>query len=379
MLFLIACSGLSTVPGADKLTDSTDSGPQSGDLQVRPESMDFGDIAVGDHYAREVTLSNTGERPLSIQMTMNGDDGFSTTNTQISLEGESIISVDFAPDHDGNYATTLQVDAGTRGYAEVALTGTSGGGGQTDDSGGGGTTTAPGPDISVDPGSYNFGQVDVSANANYTFLVENNGTSTLNVSELRFSDSAFSHIGGSLNPPQDIEPGKNKTITVGFSPSRAQNYNADMTVVSNDGDSPNLRVSLSGEGADLCNICSPILTADTGGSDPYGLDFYLITAIFGNSTSQDVTISNDGDQDLIVGNVTVTNDIFSTCGTYSISGWGASQTLAPGRTANFTVNWRVASTPCADLDQTTFNQNIIEITSNDPASPYVIVVTGAAI
>jgi hypothetical protein len=212
MLFLIACSGLSTVPGTDKLTDSTDSGPQTGDLQVRPESMDFGDIAVGDHYAREVTLSNTGERPLSIQMTMNGDDGFSTTNTQISLEGESIISIDFAPDHDGNYATTLQVDAGARGYAEVALTGTSGGGSTTTDDSGGGTTTAPGPDISVDPGSYDFGQVDLGGSANHTFLVENNGTSMLNVSELRFSDSAFRYTGGSLVTPQDIEPGKNLSL-----------------------------------------------------------------------------------------------------------------------------------------------------------------------
>lgn len=372
LLLAMACTGIQSVPPLKD--DSGDSGAGtgpvgSGDVEVRPGRLDFGEVEVGSGRERDVTIRNTGESPISLDISLDGA-AFTTSTTTLEVEGESVVSIGFQPQSERDFEGTLRINGGDAGEAEVALTGTGGtGGGTGDDSGG--TTPAGGPDIDISSASYDFGQVDVGQLGQYSFVFYNTGDDDLLISEIRFSNGVFSNGGGSLQLPQVLSPGSNRVLTVNFAPSQTQNYSAEMTVVSDDPDEGSLRVQLEGEGVDLCDICSPILEVD-----PVTVNFFLITA-FGMSDSQSVTLTNVGDQDLDIRNVTITNDFIATCGTFS-SNFRNSQTLRPNASTSFDVTWRVSGS-CLELDQASVGWNVLEVESNDPSSPFIMSLTGEAL
>ena len=145
-------------------------------------------------------------------------------------------------------------------------------------------------------------------------------------------------------------------------------YNGTLTVDSDDPDGDTV-VALTGEGADLCDICSGLISVDTGG-DPYTMDSFV--SILGLPATEQVTISNVGDMDLDVSDVYVNNDTLSTCGTFTITGWRGATTLSPGGSTRFEVAYR-ASSVCVEVPLTSLDQNVIHILSDDPSqSDYVI-------
>jgi len=129
-----------------------------------------------------------------------------------------------------------------------------------------------------------------------------------------------------------------------------------------------------GEGEDHCNICSPVLTVDTG-----GLDLTSFVTLVGISTdSRNVNLFNEGDQDLDITDISITNDLLASCGTFTLTGWGGSKTLRPGSSTSITISYR-ATGSCIDLDQSSLGWNILTIDSNDPHSPYVAALAGVAL
>jgi hypothetical protein len=369
-LFLLgACTGIQTLPDG-KLDDSVvtvDSGESGGAvdgvLSAEPASLDFGAVGIGSTRGMNVLVKNNGDTPFPLEILVRGDSAFSTSTTSTDLDGELVVNVDFAPDAAGSYSGTLKLKGGEYGNVDVPLSGSA-------------EASTDGPNISVNPTTIDFGTVDIGSSAGQTILVENTGTADLMVSEVRFSNNVFSNGGGSLVTPQLIEPGKNKVLTVNFSPTSTTRATGDVTFVSDDPDQGSLKVTVSGTGLDACDICQPLLSVDTGGSDPYGLDFALVT-VFGMSATSTVTMYNDGDQPLQLSSASVTNDFIASCGTFSVTGFRAS-TIQPGGQSSFDVTWRVTGS-CLDVEQSSIGMNILEISSNDPMSPYTIKLSGAAI
>lgn len=370
-LWLAACTGIQSVP--DLKLDSADTGATTGtvvdgDLEVSPGRLDFGEVDVGGGRERDLTIRYLGEGSTPIHLELDGD-AFTVNTTTLDLEGESVVSVGFQPQAARDYEGTLTVDGGDAGRAEIRLAGVGGGGGG-DDTGTGGTTVTGGPDVDLSATSWDFGQVDVgSAPGQYSFVFYNRGDEDLLISGIQFDNGVFSNGGGSLQVPQVLSPGSNRVLTVNFAPTQARAYSGEMTVLSDDPDEPNLRVQLDGEGVDLCDICSPILEADV-----VALDYYIVT-LFGRTSTQSVSVSNVGDQDLEVRRVNISNDIIATCGTFT-SNFRNSQTLRPGATTSFDVTWSVTGS-CLDIGYV--DMNVLEIESNDPSSPWVIALTGTAI
>ena len=136
----------------------------------------------------------------------------------------------------GNYTAKLTVDDGKGGTDTATV--------QV-------RVTAPSPDISVSPASYDFDTVRIGETANKTFVVSNvggadlaiTGVSIAGADALEFLVSADSCNGTTL------APGENCTVTVAFSPQSPGSKDATLEITSNDPDEGTVSVALSGTGA----------------------------------------------------------------------------------------------------------------------------------
>jgi YD repeat-containing protein len=129
--------------------------------------------------------------------------------------------------------------------------------------------------ISVSPSSKDFGSVNVgSSSTPQTFKISNTGTANLHVSGMALSDTtnySFNTNGGS-NPcgstTPTITPNSNCTVAVTFSPSSAGPKDANLTISSDDPDTPTLNLPLSGIGIPVveCNLVPDGTVIPRGGT-----------------------------------------------------------------------------------------------------------------
>lgn len=108
-------------------------------------------------------------------------------------------------------------------------------------------TSAPLPEIDISPDSVDFGQVDVGDTAPAIVTVENLGAGTLRIYELTLTGDPEI----TLNPvtlPLDIANGETADLALTFAPTEQLMSNAELGLVSNDGDETYLMIPVSGEG-----------------------------------------------------------------------------------------------------------------------------------
>ena len=109
----------------------------------------------------------------------------------------------------------------------------------------------PEPDISVSPTSHDFGNVTIgSTSAAKTFTVTNTGDADLVIDTITITDinaSEFS-IQNDNCSEQTIIPSDNCTVDVVFSPTSAGAKSANLSIPSDDPDTPTLDIPLSGTG-----------------------------------------------------------------------------------------------------------------------------------
>lgn len=117
-----------------------------------------------------------------------------------------------------------------------------------------------------------------------------------------------------------------------------------------------------------CTICRPAIRVETGG-DPYAMaDFAAMVG----PDARTITIHNDGDIELNVSTVYVNNDMFSTCGEFTVSGWTNATPVDPGGATSFTLTYDAVA-ECIELAWLSLDQNVLHILSDDPEEPdYVI-------
>lgn len=373
--FLTGCIGLTQTAtvGKEDSAAGPDGGP-TGPFTVDPGSIDFGTLALGGEADQELLITNTSDGLLRLDAVIDGDPAFSLTESSMAVAPteETVLSVHFEAETSVRYAADLSLSDLDGNTVLVPLSGAGEGAGTdtptdtpTDD-----PTDTPSSEgaLVVSPSSYDFGQVDRGDTDTTSFTLRNDGDADLLVSDLRFSDAAFTLASTTLTLPQVLRPGSSGTATVAFTPSALRTYAATLTVTSDDPDGPTT-VSLAGEGADLCDVCSGIISVDTGG-DPYTIDSFI--SILGAPSSVTVEISNIGDMDLNVSDVYVNNDTVSTCGDFTIAGWRGAVAIAPGGTTLFQVTYRATSV-CVELPLASFDENVVHILSDDPSqSDYVI-------
>ncbi len=212
------------------------------------------------------------------------------------------------------------------------------------------------PDIAVS-GTTAFGSVAVGSSASETFTISNGDVGDLELSGSPHVQIVSGDTGDftiTTQPSSPIFSGNSSDFTVRFAPTTYGSRSAVLEIASNDPDTPNDQITVTGAGlaADL------EVTGDTG--FPYtGL---------GQSTEQTFTITNNGNSTLTLNGTPLVEITGAHATDYTVTSQPATSSLTTGASTTFTVQF----TPTTyDLRSAT-----LQIASNDPDSPSLTAVSG---
>jgi len=164
--------------------------------------------------------------------------------------------------------------------------------------------------------------------------------------------SAFSVSGFLL--PLNVNAGQQTTITVAFQPTAVGTASGNISIVSNVPTSPT-SVALSGTGI------AAILTL---GISPTSLSFGNVTTGT-SSPTQNVTITNTGNSNVTISQITLTG------AGYSMTGGSAPVTLSPSQTITLVLQFSPTTTGAISGSMT--------IVSNATGSPVMVPLTGTGV
>ncbi|MGH9738128.1 MAG: beta strand repeat-containing protein [Candidatus Acidiferrales bacterium] len=203
--------------------------------------------------------------------------------------------------------------------------------------------------LSASSTNLSFGGVVVGSSSTLSLTVTNTGTATVNISQAAISGAAFSIVGG--NPSSTIPAGQSSTVQVRFAPQSAGAATGSLTVTSDATDSP-MAVSLAGTGT------LPTLTLS-----PTALNFNNVT--IGQTSSESVSLINNGNANLLLTAATVTGNGFA------ISGLSLPKTLPAGQSITLGVQFTPTSARAAS--------GSVSFTDNAASSPQTLLLTGSAV
>ena len=225
--------------------------PTYPDIVISPASYDLGSIPVGSSSSQTITVSNIGTADLTISsIILSGTNAseFSQTNNCLIVEpnGTCTITVTFSPTNVSSKTATLTIVSNDPDTPTVGVTLTGRG------------VPGPVPDISVSPSNHNFGDVtEDSLSSPLVVIISNEGITDLNISEMKLSDTSnYSlNVNGGLIPCNStVKVLASKsicTVIITFNPISTGTFNATLAIESDDTDTPNLSISLTGKGISI--------------------------------------------------------------------------------------------------------------------------------
>ena len=230
----------------------------SPDINVTPVSHDYGAILVGNSSpALEVTITNTGTATLNVSDIVladianysldlgGGSNACNATSFALAAGANCTVSVNFIPSVAGGLNTSLTITSDDPDEATVTvdLTGTG--------------SSATEPDVNVTPATHDYGSVETGTTSTAVIVnIANNGSADLMVSNISIGGVDATEFNLNLNSGSPactvtnptITPATNCQLSITFSPQTDGVKNATLTVDSDDPDSPNVDIPLTGTG-----------------------------------------------------------------------------------------------------------------------------------
>lgn len=306
----------------------------SGITPVRVVSLSgdlaFGSVVVGSSPQKTLTISNSGNAPLTVDG-IQCPAGFACDwSGIIPADGSKAVTVTFAPEAAQNYSGSLAVHSNaTSGTSTIPV------------SGSGILATRI---ISLG-GEFSFGEVVEGFESRKNLTISNTGNAPLTVSGISCPDGYFADWTGT------IQPGESQEVTVTFAPSEAHPYSGTLSVFSNatsgSGDLPVSGIGIAAIreitlGGDLAFGSVPVgtaahktLTISNTGNTPlnvYYIDFptgfsgYFYGEILPGITEEiDIEFTPTANQKYS-GTIAVSSDATGGTNTRAISGKGVAAT-----------------------------------------------------
>src|ERR1700722_19394415 len=307
-----------------------------GSLTANPGAVSFNNVNVGSSGSSTVTLTNSGSASISISQASVSGAGFTITGLStpatIAAGQSTSFTAKFAPTTAGSANGNISITSNApNSPLSIGLTGTG---------------VATQAQLTVTPGSVNFGNANVGGSASATVSLSNQGNATLTVSQISASGTGFSVSGAGT--PLNIAPGSTASFTATFAPTSAGSATGSISIVSNAPGSP-ASVALTGTG-----------TQAQLGASPSNVTFGSVAV--GSNGSQTVTLTNGGSASLTISQATASGSGFT------ITGISTPLNLGAGQSTSFTAQF--APTTGGNASGT------ISIVSNAPNSPLTIAMSG---
>ncbi len=155
------------------------------------------------------------------------------------------------------------------------------------------------PIISLPVEDYDFGEVRPGSSTDWEFYVQNSGRENLIVTGIEVEGDRFS---ANFEEEVELEFGQRQAYTVNFSPEDVGEYEGVVHITSNDPVNEVVDITLAG-------LCEEAPLPPAISVDPGALDFGR--AVVGEQLSLPVTISNEGEEPLIIEGIDVPDENFS--------------------------------------------------------------------
>jgi Cep192 domain 4/Abnormal spindle-like microcephaly-assoc'd, ASPM-SPD-2-Hydin/HYDIN/CFA65/VesB-like, Ig-like domain len=307
-------------------------------LTISPASLNFNNVTVGQTSTQSVTLTNSGNADLVLNLaTISGPsfgmNGLSLPKTLTA--GQNLtFSVQFTPTSTTAASGSIVFTDNAPGSPQT-LTMT-------------GSAVAANSTLTANPGSVNFGSAVVGSRSTQTITLTNSGTATVTVNQVATTGAGFSASG--INAGQTIAAGATASFTAAFAPTAAGAISGNITLTTN-ATNPTLSIALSGTG-----------TQGSLAANPSSVNFGSL--LVGSSGSVSVTLSNAGTAPVTISAASITGTGFA------MTGLSVPQSINPGQTSSFTATFAPTSAGSAS--------GSVSITSNAPGSPLTIALTGSA-
>ena len=307
--FNISCSVAScSVPVDGPTTMTASFTAQSAPLvTLSASNLSFGNQRVGTASAsQQVTLSNTGDAPLtitSIAVTGTNASSFGFANncgSSLAAGASCLIHGHFAPSATGAFTATITITDNAGGSPQlIALTGTG---------------VIP-PAVALSATSLAFGSQGVgTTSASQSVTLTNTGGAALAITSITVTGANASSFVFGNSCGASVAAGASCTTHGHFSPSTTGALTAAVTIVDNAAGSPQ-SITLTGTGT------NPTTVSLSANSLSFGLQ-----KVGSTSASQSVTLTNTGAATLGIANIAVTGADASsfvfgnTCGTSLAAG-----------------------------------------------------------
>ncbi len=249
-------------------------------IALDAQQITFGQVTLGSFSTQSCTATNEGNEPLtlsaiSVQGAQAGDYSLSPAPPFLIQPGQSkSVMFTFTPGAVG---------------ARIATAAFLSNGGPPDTLGLSGEGTArPVARISASASQIDFGSVMINTTANRSVDVTNQGTADLTISNAVITNFAPADYGFTFQPPVTLGPRQKTTIPVSFHPTSLGLLTANLSIQSDDPQTPNLQIALRGT-----STSAPAPRIALGSTL---LDFG--TVILPGSVKKPVLIQNQGSADL---------------------------------------------------------------------------------
>jgi uncharacterized protein (DUF58 family) len=306
-------------------------------IEISPDSVSFGNVAVGQSTTKTVTITNSGTEALSVSGISVAGKGFTASGPHLPISlgaGQSTsISAVFKPTAGNADAGTITITSNADDSPSlVALSGT-------------GTTGAA---LTVTPAAIAFGSVAVGSEATQTVHVENTGSETATISKMTISGTGVSVSG--MTAPATLSAGQTANLTVTYKPVAPGTLAASLAIASNASDS-SLVVGINATA-----------TSSTLAATPSSVSFGNV--VVGSNTTQTIRLQNIGTSAVKISAITQ-----SVTG-IAISGVTPPVSLAPGTSATLTASYKPTAAGSV--------AGKITVTSNAVGSPTIIDLSATA-
>jgi ligand-binding sensor domain-containing protein len=332
-------------------------------LQMRPTTLAFGSVVLGDADTLSVVVKNTGTADLIINL-VQYPAGFSyvgnLTYPDTLAPGDSVQgSIRFAPIQAKAYRDTIKTftNAPTSRY-DYIVTGTG--------------VSAGTANLQLSPASLAFGNVLLGNADTLAVVSTNTGTADLIISEVQFP-AGFSYSGSTGSPtfrPDTLAPGDFHQGSIRFAPTQAKAYRDTIKIFTN---APTSRYDYIVTGTGVASgINQPYLTFPRQPTPPYNYTnmFGYDTLSIGRSKTLSTYIKNTGTDTL---HITSMVFIVNVAGIYSLVSPSGSFPKSVPANDSMLVTIRFQPTTVVSYN------GKVEIISDSPTTPDYIYIGGIGV